>query len=113
MNRSIEIGSTAKTAIAAFTAFLLKKGSPTRAMRNTHQGVQTNSTPPISAIARAFRAVPRDHRTLMVGGLVGLAVHVAEVAKRGWPQYPVLVALNLVLPATLALSAWAADRGSS
>ena len=47
----------------------------------------------------------------MVGGLLGLAVHVVEVAVMDWSAYPVLVALNLVLPAALALSAWTADRG--
>jgi hypothetical protein len=53
----------------------------------------------------------RDHRLVMVGGLVGFAVHAAEVATSGWSHFPVLVALNLVLPAALALSAWTADRG--
>jgi hypothetical protein len=58
-----------------------------------------------------FRARQRDHRLAMVGGLVGLVVHVVEVATMGWSDHPVLVALNLVLPAALALSAWAVDRG--
>jgi hypothetical protein len=56
------------------------------------------------------RSRQRDHRTVMTGGLVGLAVHVVEVAIMGWSAYPVLMALNLVLPAGLALLAWAADR---
>ena len=29
-----------------------------------------------------------DRRAIMVGGLVGLGVHVAEVAVLGWPPYP-------------------------
>lgn len=58
-----------------------------------------------------IRARPDHHRSLVAGGLVGLAVHLAEVAARGWSDYPVLLALNLCLPAALALSAWAADRG--
>jgi len=61
-------------------------------------------------LAFAFRARQRDYRPVMVGGLVGLAVHVGEAATMGWSAYPVLVALNLVLPAALALSAWAAGR---
>lgn len=55
----------------------------------------------------AIRARPRHHRSLMMGGLVGLAVHVAEVTTRGWSDYPMLMALNLCLPA------WAVDRGPS
>lgn len=50
------------------------------------------------------------HRLLLVGGLVGMAVQVVEAATLGWSAYPGLVAPNLVLPAALALSAWAADR---
>lgn len=59
----------------------------------------------------AIRARPRHHRALIAGGLVGLAVHMAEVTARGWSDYPVLLALNLGLPAALALSAWATNRG--
>ena len=62
-------------------------------------------------LALTFRARQRDHRSVMVGGLVGLAVHVVEAATMGWSVYPVLMALNLVLPAGLALAAWVADRG--
>ena len=51
----------------------------------------------------------RNHRSVMVGGLVGLAVHVVEAATMGWSVYPVLMVLNLVLPAGLALVAWVAD----
>jgi hypothetical protein len=58
----------------------------------------------------SFCARRRDH-LLVVGGLLGLAVHVVEVSTIGWSDYPVLMTLNLVLPAALALSAWAADRG--
>jgi hypothetical protein len=58
-----------------------------------------------------FRSRQRDHRSVLVGGLVGLAVHMAEVVMMGWSAYPALVALNLVLPAALAVSAWSADRG--
>ena len=59
----------------------------------------------------SFRAKQRNHRSVMVGGLVALAVHVVEAATMGWSVYPVLIVLNLVLPAVLALVAWVADRG--
>jgi hypothetical protein len=62
-------------------------------------------------LALTFRAGQRDHRPVMVGGLVGLAVHGVEAAMMGRSDYPVLVVLNLILPAALALSAWGADRG--
>jgi hypothetical protein len=62
-------------------------------------------------LALAWREGQRDHRSVLVGGLVGLAVHVAEVVGMGWPAYLVLMVLNLVLPAMLALLAWSADRG--
>jgi hypothetical protein len=62
-------------------------------------------------LALTFRPRQRDHRSVMVGGLVGLAVHVVEAATLGWSVYPVLMVLNLVLPAGLALVAWVADRG--
>jgi hypothetical protein len=62
-------------------------------------------------LALTLRARQRDHRSVLVGGLIGVAVHVVEVAAMGWSDYPALVALNLVLPAALALAAWDADRG--
>ena len=51
-----------------------------------------------------------DWRPVMVGGLVGLAVHIVEVIVAGWTAYPLLVALNLILPAALVLVAWLAGR---
>jgi hypothetical protein len=39
-----------------------------------------------------------------------LAVHGVEVVAMGWSAHPVLVALNLILPAALAGVAWAAGR---
>ena len=62
-------------------------------------------------LALAWRGRQRGYREIVFGGLVGLAVHVAEVITIGWSAYPVLMALNLILPATLALVAWVADRG--
>jgi Na+(H+)/acetate symporter ActP len=60
----------------------------------------------------AWRGQQRNHRAMIVGGLVGLAVHVVEVVTMGWSAYPVLMVLNLILPAGLVLVAWAADRGT-
>jgi hypothetical protein len=61
-------------------------------------------------LALTFRARQHGHRSVMVGGLVGLAVHGLEAAAIGWSDYPVLMALNLVLPAGLALAAWVTDQ---
>jgi hypothetical protein len=46
----------------------------------------------------------------MLGGLLGLAIHVAEVAVMDDPDYPLLLWLNVVLPAVLALAAWCLER---
>jgi len=51
-----------------------------------------------------------DYRPVVVGGLVGLAVHMVEVILVGWTTYPLLVALNLILPAILVPAAWLAGR---
>jgi hypothetical protein len=51
-----------------------------------------------------------DYLPMIVGGLVGLAVHIVEVIVVGWTVYPLLVALNLILPAALVLVAWSAGR---
>jgi hypothetical protein len=50
---------------------------------------------------------PPDYRPVTVGGLVGLAVHLVEVVLVGWTTYPLLMALNLILPAVLVPVAWA------
>lgn len=63
-------------------------------------------------LVHTVRQRQRDHRPVLVGGLVGLAVHIAEAATLGWSVYPVLMVLNLVLPAGLTLAAWGADRRS-
>lgn len=52
----------------------------------------------------------RDYQGAVVGGLAGLAVHAAEVAIAGWSAHPVLMALNLILPAVLVPVAWTVDR---
>jgi hypothetical protein len=62
-------------------------------------------------LALTVRPRQRDHCSMKVGGFVGLVVHVVEAATMGWSVYPVLMVLNLVLPAGLALVAWVADQG--
>jgi len=57
-----------------------------------------------------WRGRLRNHRVAMIGGLLGLTVHVVEVVMMGWPAYPVLMVLNLALSAGLVLVAWIADR---
>lgn len=52
----------------------------------------------------------RGNRQVVVGGLVGLAVHVAEATILGWTPHPALMALNIVLPAVLVPVAWLAGR---
>ena len=51
-----------------------------------------------------------DWQAVMGGGLVGFAVHVVEVAVVGWTAFPLLVALNLILPLALAPVARLAGR---
>ena len=51
-----------------------------------------------------------DWRPVVVGGLVGFAVHVVEVVVAGWTAHPLLMALNLILPLALAPVAWLAGR---
>ena len=60
----------------------------------------------------ACRGQQRGNREAMIGGLVGLAVHVAEATTLGWTPYPALMALNIILPAVLASVAWLAGRST-
>ena len=60
----------------------------------------------LALLALVWRGRQRDYRAAMVGGLAGLVVHVMEVIALGWSAYPALMALNLILPAVLALVAW-------
>jgi hypothetical protein len=60
--------------------------------------------------ALVWRGRQRDYRSAMVGGILGLAVHVVEVVMMGWSIYPILMALNLILPALLVPVAWLAGR---
>jgi hypothetical protein len=46
----------------------------------------------------------------MVGGLIGLVVHVAEATILGWTPYPALMALNIALPSVLASVVWLAGQ---
>lgn len=58
----------------------------------------------------SWRRRPPDYRPAAVGGLVGLAVHAVEVISMGWTSAPLLMALNLILPAILVPAAWLAGR---
>ena len=64
----------------------------------------------VALLVTVWRRRRPDWRPVMVGGLVGLAVHIVEVIVGGWMAYPLLVALNLILPASLVLVAWLAGR---
>jgi hypothetical protein len=62
----------------------------------------------LALLVVVWRRRQPDYRPVIVGGLVGLAVHVVEVILAGWTAYPMLVALNLILPAVLVPAAWLA-----
>ena len=64
----------------------------------------------LALLVVVWRRRQPDYRPVVVGGLVGLAVHTAEVILVGWTTYPLLMALNLVLPAVLVPAAWLAGR---
>ena len=64
----------------------------------------------VALLIVVWRGRRSDWQAVMVGGLVGFAVHVVEVAVAGWAAFPLLVALNLILPLALAPVAWLADR---
>jgi hypothetical protein len=61
-------------------------------------------------LALVWRGRQRDYQTAAIAGLAGLLVHATEVVAVGWTAYPVLLALNLILPALLAPAAWLAGR---
>jgi hypothetical protein len=58
----------------------------------------------------ALRGRQTNYRAAMVGGLLGLVVHVVEVVARGWSAHTGLMALNLVLPAVLVPMCWLAGQ---
>jgi hypothetical protein len=60
--------------------------------------------------AVAYRGRQRASPAVMVGGLVGLVVHIVEVSVAGWPACPFLMGFNLALPAALAVVVWLAGR---
>jgi hypothetical protein len=64
----------------------------------------------VALLVIVWRRRRPDWRPVMVGGLVGVAVHIVEVVVAGWTAYPLLVALNMTLPAALVLVAWLAGR---
>ena len=87
--------------VATNTAFLIlvRTGGPL-------VGVAFNA----ALLILVWRGQQRHYPTAMVGGLVGLTVHIAEVIAMGWSTYPMLMALNLILPGALAVVAWLAAR---
>jgi hypothetical protein len=64
----------------------------------------------LALLVVVWRRRPPDYRPVVVGGLVGLAVHIVEVILVGWTTYPLLMALNLILPVVLVPAAWLAGR---
>jgi hypothetical protein len=64
----------------------------------------------LALLVVVWRRRQPDYRPVIVGGFVGLAVHIVEVILVGWTTYPLLVALNLILPAVLVPAAWLAGR---
>jgi hypothetical protein len=57
-----------------------------------------------------WRGRQPDYRPAAVGGFVGLVIHILEVILVGWTTYPLLMALNLILPAALVPAAWLANK---
>ena len=64
----------------------------------------------LALLVAVWRRRQPDYRPVVVGGLVGLAVHIVEVILVGWTTYPLLMALNLILPTVLVSAAWLAGR---
>jgi len=64
----------------------------------------------LALLVVVWRRRQPDYRPVIVGGLVGLAVHIVEVILVGWTAYPLFMALNLILPAVLVPAAWLAGR---
>jgi len=64
----------------------------------------------LALLVVVWRRRQPDYRPVVVGGLGGLVVHIVEVILVGWTTYPLLMALNLILPAVLVPAAWLAGR---
>ena len=64
----------------------------------------------LALLVVVWRGRQPGYRPVVVGGFVGLAVHIVEVILVGWTTYPLLVALNLILPALLVPAAWQAGK---
>lgn len=58
----------------------------------------------------AWRSQGDSWHTLAIGSIVGLLLHVVEVIVWGWSEQAILMGLNLLLPAVLAILAWLAGR---
>ena len=57
-----------------------------------------------------WRWLRGDYGAALIGGLIGMVVHVVEAVTMGWTRFPPLGALNLLLPAVLVPLAWARGR---
>ena len=55
----------------------------------------------LALLVIVWREQPSDYRPVVMGGLIGLVIHVVEVVFVGWSIYPLLMVLNLILPAVL------------
>ena len=52
-----------------------------------------------------WRCIKHDYQAAVIGGVAGLVVHGVEIATSGWSACPILMALNLILPALLVFAA--------
>ena len=57
-----------------------------------------------------WRWLRGDYGAALIGGLMGMFVHVVEAVCTGWTRCPPLGALNLLLPTILVPLAWARGR---
>jgi hypothetical protein len=57
-----------------------------------------------------WRGRQPGYQPAAVGGFVGFVIHIVEVILVGWTAYPLLMALNLILPAALVPTAWLASK---
>jgi hypothetical protein len=64
----------------------------------------------LALLVVVWRRRQPDYHPVVVGGLVGFVIHIVEVIFVGWTPYPLLMALNLILPAILVPMAWLAGR---
>ena len=64
----------------------------------------------LAMLVVTWRKRQPDYRPVVVGGFLGLVIHIVEVILVGWTIYPLLMILNLILPAVLVPAAWLAGK---